>query len=153
MGLLFLGSGTPTFWLGLLLFIKRESRTPTFKILVRTLQSWAEVCFLWTLNPGSHDSKSGALTVQPEYCRIQQNTREQVFKVCSHEKQNSPKGTMYWATKASRACSSTSSHLCLVFIITGLHTHDLGLRFCWRGSLQYHFFLSLKQGNNFLVNF
>ena len=39
MGLLFLGSGTPTFWLGLLLFIKRESRTPTFKILVRTLQS------------------------------------------------------------------------------------------------------------------
>ena len=37
MGLLFLGSGTPTFWLGLLLFIKRESRTPTFKILVRTL--------------------------------------------------------------------------------------------------------------------
>ena len=38
MGLLFLGSGTPTFWLGLLLFIKRESRTPTFKILVRTLE-------------------------------------------------------------------------------------------------------------------
>ena len=37
MGLLFLESGTPTFWLGLLLFIKRESRTPTFKILVRTL--------------------------------------------------------------------------------------------------------------------
>ena len=37
MGLLFLGSGTPTFWLGLLLFIKRESRTPTFKILLRTL--------------------------------------------------------------------------------------------------------------------
>ena len=37
MGLLFWGSGTPTFWLGLLLFIKRESRTPTFKILVRTL--------------------------------------------------------------------------------------------------------------------
>ena len=37
MGLLFLGSGTPTFWLGLLLFIKRESQTPTFKILVRTL--------------------------------------------------------------------------------------------------------------------
>ena len=37
MGLLFLGSGTPTFWLGLLLFIKWESRTPTFKILVRTL--------------------------------------------------------------------------------------------------------------------
>ena len=37
MGLLFFGSGTPTFWLGLLLFIKRESRTPTFKILVRTL--------------------------------------------------------------------------------------------------------------------
>ena len=33
----FLGSGTPTFWLVLLLFIKRESRTPTFKILVRTL--------------------------------------------------------------------------------------------------------------------
>ena len=38
-GLLFLGSGTPTFWLGLLLCIKRESRTPTFKILVRTLVS------------------------------------------------------------------------------------------------------------------
>ena len=37
MGLLFRGSGTPTFWLGLLLFTKRESRTPTFKILVRTL--------------------------------------------------------------------------------------------------------------------
>ena len=37
MGLLFLESGTSTFWLGLLLFIKRESRTPTFKILVRTL--------------------------------------------------------------------------------------------------------------------
>ena len=37
MGLLFLGSVTPTFWLGLLRFIKRESRTPTFKILVRTL--------------------------------------------------------------------------------------------------------------------
>ena len=30
-------AGTPTFWLGLLLFTKRESRTPTFKILVRTL--------------------------------------------------------------------------------------------------------------------
>ena len=37
MGLLFWGSGTPTFWLGLLLFTKRESRTPTYKILVRTL--------------------------------------------------------------------------------------------------------------------
>ena len=37
MGLLIWGSGTPTFWLGLLLFTKRESRTPTFKILVRTL--------------------------------------------------------------------------------------------------------------------
>ena len=36
-GLLFWGSGTPIFWLGLLLFTKRESRTPTFKILVRTL--------------------------------------------------------------------------------------------------------------------
>ena len=36
-GIEFLGSGTPTFWLGLLLFIKRESWTPTFKILVRTL--------------------------------------------------------------------------------------------------------------------
>ena len=42
MGLLFWGSGTPTFWLGLLLFTKRESRTPTFKILVRTLV----VCFM-----------------------------------------------------------------------------------------------------------
>ena len=39
MGLLFLGSGTPTFWLGLLLFIKGESKTPTFKILVRTLEA------------------------------------------------------------------------------------------------------------------
>ena len=38
MGLLFWGSGTPTFWLGLLLFTKRESRTPTFKILVRILK-------------------------------------------------------------------------------------------------------------------
>ena len=38
MGLVFWGSGTPTFWLGLLLFIKRESGTPTFKILVRTLR-------------------------------------------------------------------------------------------------------------------
>ena len=37
MGLLFWGSGTPTFWLGLLLFTKRGSRTPTFKILVKTL--------------------------------------------------------------------------------------------------------------------
>ena len=43
MGLLFWrgggggGGGAPTFWLGLLLFTKRESRTPTFKILVRTL--------------------------------------------------------------------------------------------------------------------
>ena len=37
MGLLFLGNGTPTFWLGLLHFIKGESQTPTFKILVRTL--------------------------------------------------------------------------------------------------------------------
>ena len=36
---IFWGSGTPTFWLGLLLFIKRESRTPTSKILVRTLVS------------------------------------------------------------------------------------------------------------------
>ena len=41
-----LGSGTPTFWLGLLLFIKRESRTPTFKILVRTLN---EVPLSWIL--------------------------------------------------------------------------------------------------------
>ena len=37
MGLLFWGSGTLTFWLGVLLFIKRESQTPTFKIQVRTL--------------------------------------------------------------------------------------------------------------------
>ena len=44
MGLLFLGSGTPTFWLGLLLFIKRESRTPTFKILVRTLNGVMRSC-------------------------------------------------------------------------------------------------------------
>ena len=28
---------TPTFWLGLLLFIKGESLTPAFKILVRSL--------------------------------------------------------------------------------------------------------------------
>ena len=40
MGLLFWGGGTPTFWLGLLLFTKRESRTPTFKILVRTLNAY-----------------------------------------------------------------------------------------------------------------
>ena len=33
----FLGSGTPTFWLGLIIFMKGESWTPTFKILVRTL--------------------------------------------------------------------------------------------------------------------
>ena len=36
-GLPFLGSGTPNFWLGLLLLIKGESGTPTFKILVKTL--------------------------------------------------------------------------------------------------------------------
>ena len=36
--LLFVGSGTRTFWLGLLLFIQRESRTPAFKILVKILQ-------------------------------------------------------------------------------------------------------------------
>ena len=39
MGLLFWGSGTPAFWLGLLLF-KKKSQTPTFKILVRTLGYW-----------------------------------------------------------------------------------------------------------------
>ena len=33
----YFGGVAPTFWLGLLLFTKRESRTPTFKILVRTL--------------------------------------------------------------------------------------------------------------------
>ena len=38
MGFLFLGNGTPNFWQGLLFFIKGESRTPTFKILVRTLE-------------------------------------------------------------------------------------------------------------------
>ena len=48
MGLLFWGSGTPTFWLGLLLFTKRESRTPTFKILVRTLLT---LLFLGRLRP------------------------------------------------------------------------------------------------------
>ena len=37
MGLLFWGSGTPTFWLGFLLFIKGESQIPAFKMLVRTL--------------------------------------------------------------------------------------------------------------------
>ena len=37
MGLLFLGSGTPTFRLGLLLFIKVEPGTPAFKILERIL--------------------------------------------------------------------------------------------------------------------
>ena len=37
MGLLFVGSGTPTFWLGFLLFINGKSRIPTLKILVRTL--------------------------------------------------------------------------------------------------------------------
>ena len=52
MGLLFLGSGTPTFWLGLLLFIKRESRTPTFKILVRTLDTGtAAIALTWTEPP------------------------------------------------------------------------------------------------------
>ena len=45
MGLLFWGSGTPTFWLGLLLFTKRESRTPTFKILVRTLYMYTRGIF------------------------------------------------------------------------------------------------------------
>ena len=45
MGLLLWGSGTPTFWLGLLLFIKKESQTPTFKILVRTLE--ITVVFTW----------------------------------------------------------------------------------------------------------
>ena len=38
-GLQFWGSETPTFWLGLLLFTKRESQSPNFKILVRTLKS------------------------------------------------------------------------------------------------------------------
>ena len=37
VGLLFYGSGTPIFWLGLLLFIDGSSRTAIFKILVRTL--------------------------------------------------------------------------------------------------------------------
>ena len=52
----FWGSGTPTFWLGLQLFIKRESRTPTFKILVRTLDIFLffheniGISFLWTLS-------------------------------------------------------------------------------------------------------
>ena len=52
MGLLFWRTGTPTFWLGLLLFTKRESRTPTFKILVRTLcvffvqhDKWTELSY------------------------------------------------------------------------------------------------------------
>ena len=46
-GLQFWGSGTPTFWLGLLLFTKRESRTPTFKILVSVsnMASDAKTCF------------------------------------------------------------------------------------------------------------
>ena len=47
MGLLFFGSGTPTFWLGLLLFIKREPWTPTFKILVRTLLPGKLSCWPW----------------------------------------------------------------------------------------------------------
>ena len=45
-GLLFLGSGTPTFWLGLLHFIKGESGTPTYKILVRTLDIYYKIRFL-----------------------------------------------------------------------------------------------------------
>ena len=45
-GLLFLGSGTPTFWLGLLHFILGESGTPTCKILVRTLDIYYKICFL-----------------------------------------------------------------------------------------------------------
>ena len=50
IGLLFLGSRTPTFWLGLLLFIKRESRTPTFKILVRTLSDMIVLSFFFNSN-------------------------------------------------------------------------------------------------------
>ena len=46
----FWGSGTPTFWLGLLLFIKRESWTPTFKILVRTLDTPLELDLFWSPN-------------------------------------------------------------------------------------------------------
>ena len=65
MGLLFWGSGTPTFWLGLLLFIKRESRTPNFKILVRTLTSlpgqFQEVHSPDKLS--DHDSVAGTLKV------------------------------------------------------------------------------------------
>ena len=42
----FWGVGLKPFLLGLLLFIKEESRTPTFKILVRTLFSAkSNVCF------------------------------------------------------------------------------------------------------------
>ena len=54
MGLLFFGSGTPIFWLGLLLFIKRESRTPTFKILVRTLSMSNNVSHNKTINYPVH---------------------------------------------------------------------------------------------------
>ena len=43
MGLIFYGSGTPTFWLGLLLFIEGESQTPVFKILVRILKFHEEI--------------------------------------------------------------------------------------------------------------
>ena len=63
MGLLFWGSGTPTFWLGLLLFTKRESRTPTFKILVRTLQVIYSALQIYLLS-----FKALALTVFETFC-------------------------------------------------------------------------------------
>ena len=41
MGLLFYGSGMPTFWLRLLLFIEEESQTPNFKIQVGPCYHWS----------------------------------------------------------------------------------------------------------------
>ena len=43
VGLLFYGSGMPTFWLGLILFIEGGSQIPIFKILVRTLKVCSRV--------------------------------------------------------------------------------------------------------------
>ena len=51
IGLLFLRGGTPTFWLGLLLFIKRKSRTPTenpgqmLKIILKSSKLLSEHLF------------------------------------------------------------------------------------------------------------
>ena len=89
MGLLFWGSGTPTFWLGLLLFTKRESRTPTFKILVRTLPScpprmrkdWKRKAILEEFDPLPQKALRTIQDYQQEILEVfeQKKRHEQVF--------------------------------------------------------------------------